>query len=201
MASDRAATAPARPGVVDVTPGLLDMRRLDPAAPIPAGGLREVRLSVTADGITLGAVGMALAEALGVGVAVDEELVGVRVAVSLRDVNVGRLLDLLWDLYDALPMLEGDSRILLVSQRRMMRPNGRPRLPGEPFPVVALLETRLVPVPDGATAEQVAATFCHIVASRRGRASALGQWVAVTDQIESLERLEALIAAPPRRHR
>ncbi len=183
----------ARP-VANVPAGRLDVRRLAGPADPAQTSWRDMRVAVTAAGAPMSAFATALADALSMGVVLDDRLVGVRVSMNVPEIEVGRLLETLRDLYDVVPLSEGANRVLIVSRERVAEPGLRPRLPGEPPPEVPPLETRLVPLPSSLSAVDVAATFCHHAASARGSASVAGHAVIVTDVSERLERLERLLA-------
>jgi hypothetical protein len=191
----RSLPVPPRP-VADVPIGRLDIRRLDVAPPPPAPeGVRGLHLSVVADGVPMSAFATALADATRAGIVLDDRLVGVRVSVALPNVQVARLFELLRDLYDVVPLTEADDRFLFVSRERVAEPGMRPRLPEEPPPEVAPLETRLFPVPGHVPAADVAASFCHHHAGERGSASVVGDAVVATDVAERLSQLETLLTA------
>ncbi len=61
------------------------------------------------------------------------------------------------------------------------------------------IETRIIPIPAGASGEQIAASFCAQIASGRGSASVTGQFVVAQDFAPRLDLLEQMAQAVARR--
>ncbi len=56
-----------------------------------------------------------------------------------------------------------------------------------------IYETRLIPIPDGISPDEVAMAFCNQIAGYRGRASVIGSVVLASDGPGNLDELEMLV--------
>ncbi len=174
-----------------LAPGRLEVQRIasSGASSSPSGPL-EAHVRVIAEGATLAAFGAALSTALGVGVVVEDELVGIRVGLALPDVDVPRLRSILIQSYgvytsmhDGAFHLSSDPRAVWGSENDLDQPM--------PFIETGSLESRWIASPSSLSAEQLAQLFCSHYASTRGDAVA-GEGGAIVrdapDRIDALER-------------
>ena len=179
--------------------GRLEVQRVASTAATPSGsspaptGL-EAHVRVVAEGTTLAAFGAALSVALGIGVVVEDDLVGVRVGLALPDVDVPRLRSILIQSYgvytsmhDGALHFSTDPRAVWGAETDLDQPM--------PFVETGSLESRWVPSPASFSSEQLAQLFCAHYASARGDAVAGEGGVVVRDAPDRIAALERALGS------
>jgi hypothetical protein len=182
---------PSRPSWGTLGVGRLEVKRL--SGPQARAEFDAVHVRVIADGAPLASLGAQLADALGVGVVVEESLVGVRVGLALPDVDVRSLLRILAQSYRIYPGLH-DGAIHLEPDVGALRGRSLDE-PAPPPTDVGPAELRVLEVPEPVPPEHFAQSYCSLLASRWGHASVLGRSVLLRDFHERLEAAAALLRA------
>jgi hypothetical protein len=181
--------------------GRLDVQRI--AAPIsssaqPSSGGLDAHVRVVAEGVTLAAFGTALSVALGIGVVVEDDLVGVRVGLALPDVDVPRLRSILIQSYGVYTSMHDGALHFSTDPRAVWGAEADIDQP-MPFVETGSLESRWLPSPATFSAEQLAQLFCAHYASPRGDAVAGEGGIIVRDVPDRIAAIErALRGMTPR---
>lgn len=170
----------------------------EPDAPVEVSVDRtgaEARHRVRARNAELSAVMIALAREASLDVIVHAEVARRATTLELRSASLDEVLAAIaWALDVRMERTDGGTlRVIAVPTSIARR---REELLSR---LESALETRLVPL-DGSDAAAFASAFCHHVATRRGRATALGDRVLLTDTPDALEHAERLLRglrAPP----
>jgi hypothetical protein len=192
---------PVLPPTLQLPAGRLDVDALDARAPnvTTQAALLARRVRVSADGTPLGTLALALGDKLGVGVVVAAELGGVRVFLSMPNGAVEHLILALRDELRVWCSFDAETATLRFETREVSL--SRLRASTETAP----LATRLEPVKDGASPEQMASTFCEAFASPHGLAAVMGRSLLVRDLDRNLDLFEeaaqaaGVLGAPPKK--
>jgi hypothetical protein len=143
-----------------------------------------VRLRVVAEAVPLGTLASALSRELGLGIVVAPGLVDLRVSLSLPEASAEEVFQLL-DLHYGVVAEAGKDQVVVLEDRwEVLHRHYEP-----PEAIV-----RLIPV-TGLPAEDVADTYCKLLATEYGSANVIGDVLVVKGERVALERLDALIRA------
>jgi hypothetical protein len=174
----------------DMPIGRLEVAAIDaPAKPseVSLQGLAARRVRILAEAVPLGTLATALSERLGIGIAVDADLIGLRVSMAAHDMTLLVFFDVLASEYSVRAAFnEGFVRLKTsAAYTRMLHARG------DLQPVI----TRMIPVPGRTSPEQLAATYCALIAGPRGSASVVGDKLVANDVGDRLNLLEELVRA------
>lgn len=146
------------------------------------------RCTVEAVQVSAGALGVALASALGQDLVVEGWAVGASLTVNLRDATPAQVLAALGATQT--PTWSSDGVTFLLTARGRMRLAGLPLPP----PPDRDLELRLIPSPEGWPTAGLVSTACLYLSPGRGRgAAAVGAFIAARGQKERLDMVQQVI--------
>jgi len=154
------------------------------APPAPSPPPPTITLRVVANDAPLESLALALSEATRLNVAVSSELVGQRVTLALPRTTFG---DLLFALNLQMEVVLTHQRGVVYFETRRQALMRRVEL--------APLVTVVLPMPEGVSAVQFAATWCHSLARSREKASVIGQRVILMGTEERIAQARALVDA------